>query len=271
VAGKAEYPLPLYVNNWLKYKPDAIPGVNYPSGGPTYNTLDVWKAAAPAIDMIGPDIYTDDSETYRETLRQFRRPDNPTWVPETGGDETDAKYFFYALGEGAIGFSPFGIDYTGWTITDNKPPAMHAENYALISPMDREIALLNFEGKLKTAVEEEGAAQMSLDFGKWQSTVAFGFPQFDGGPKAPGTKDHHGRALVAQLSADEFLVTGIDARIKFELSSKESGRVQILRAEEGHYENGNWKFVRLLNGDETDFGLNFTHQGKVVRVRLGTY
>jgi hypothetical protein len=27
----------------------------------------------------------------------------------------------------------------------------------------------------------------------------------------------------------------------------------------------------LWNGDETDFGLNFTHQGKVVRVRLGNY
>jgi beta-galactosidase GanA len=271
VAGKAEYPLPLYVNNWLKYRPDAIPGVNYPSGGPTYNMIDVWKAAAPAIDMIGPDIYIDDSHAYRETLGQYRRADNPVWVPETGMDESFGKLFFYALGEGAVGFSPFGIDYTGWTITDEKPPAMHAENYALISPMDREIARLNFDGKLKTAVEEEGAAQSALDFGKWQATVAFGFPQYDGGPKAPGTKDHHGRALIAQLSADEFLVTGIDARIKFEVASKGNGRVQILRAEEGRYENGNWKFIRLLNGDETDFGLNFTHQGKVVRLKLGTY
>ena len=94
VAGKAEYPLPLYVNNWLKYRPDAIPGVNYPSGGPTYNMIDVWKAAAPAIDMIGPDIYMDDSDAYREVLNAYRRPDNPLWVPETGGSDADAKYFF---------------------------------------------------------------------------------------------------------------------------------------------------------------------------------
>jgi hypothetical protein len=271
VAGKAEYPLPLYVNNWLKYRPEAIPGGNYPSGGPTYNMLDVWKATAPAIDMIGPDIYMDESEEYREVLNAYHRPDNPLWVPETGWNDADAKYFFYALGGGAIGFSPFGIDYTGWTITDNKPPAMHAENYALISPMDREIARLNFEGRLKTAVEEKGTSQTSLDFGKWQATVAFGFAQFDGGPKAPGTKDYDGRALVAQLSADEFLVTGIDARVKFQLASKENGHVQILRAEEGRSEIGNWKFIRLWNGDETDFGLNFTHQGRVVRVKLGTY
>lgn len=271
VAGKAEFPLPLYVNNWLKYRPDAIPGVHYPSGGPTYNMLDVWKAMAPAIDMIGPDIYTDDSEAYRETLGQYHRADNPTWVPETGTSDADAKYFFYALGAEAIGFSPFGVDYTGWTITDEKPPAAHAENYALIGPMDREIAQLNFEGKLKTAVEEEGAAQGSLDFAKWQATVSFGYQQFDGGPKPPGTQNHDGRALVAQLAADEFLVTGVDARVQFHLSPKETGHVQILRAEEGKYENGNWKSLRIWNGDQTDFGLNFTHQGKIVRVKLGTY
>jgi hypothetical protein len=40
--------------------------------------------------------------------------------------------------------------------------------------------------------------------------------------------------------------------------------------EEGRYENRTWKFLRLWNGDETDFGLNFFHQGKVVRVKLGT-
>lgn len=271
VAGKAEFPVPLYVNNWLKYKPDAIPGINYPSGGPTYNMLDVWKAAAPAIDMVGPDIYTDDSDSYRQTLAAYHRPDNPTWVPETGGDDIDAHYFFYALGEGAIGFSPFGMDYTGWTITDDKPPALHAENYALIGPLDREIARLNFEGKLKTAVEEDGAAQAALDFGKWQATVSFGFPQFDGGPKPAGTKDHHGRALVGQLSPDEFLVTGIDARVEFRVPPGPTGHMQIVRAEEGRYENDSWKVLRLWNGDQTDFGLNFTHQNKVVRVRLGTY
>jgi beta-galactosidase GanA len=152
VAGKAEFPLPMYVNNWLKYQPDALPGLNYPSGGPTYNMLEVWKATAPAIDLIGPDIYTDESQSYRQTLNAYHRPDNALWVPETAEDNADAKYFFYALGEGAIGFSPFGVDYTGWTITDEKPPMLHAENFSLLGPMDREIAQLNFEGKLKTAV-----------------------------------------------------------------------------------------------------------------------
>ena len=270
-AGKVAFALPMYVNVWLKYPTGSVPGLQYPSGGPTHNMLDVWKAAAPALDMIGPDIYTDDSELYRLALTAYHRPDNPCWVPETGGNDADAQYFFYALGEGAIGFSPFGIDYTGWTIDDGKPPTLHSENYALLAPMNREIARLNFEGKLKTAVEQEGQAQTSLDFGKWQATVSFGFPQFDGGRKAPGTKDHRGRALVAQLAPDEFLVTGMDARVEFHLPAASNGHLQILRAEEGRYESDTWTVLRLWNGDQTDWGLNFTHQGKVVHVKLGTY
>jgi Domain of unknown function (DUF5597) len=76
---------------------------------------------------------------------------------------------------------------------------------------------------------------------------------------------------VAQLAEDEFLVTGIDARITFQLASKQAGHAQILAAEEGQYENGHWKFLRLWNGDQTDFGLNFTRQGRIVHVRLGIY
>ena len=271
-AGKVEFPIPMYVNNWLKYAPDAIPGVNYPSGGPTYNMLDVWKAAAPSLDVIGPDIYIDDSPRYRETLKQYHRPDNALWVPETGMDDVYGHYFFYALGEGAIGFSPFGMDRTGWTFKEGEGPALHSENFALIAPMDREIARLNFEGKLKTAVEEPGQPQQEVDFGAWRATVSFGFPQFDGGRKPPGTKDHTGRALIAQLAANEFLVTGMDSRVEFRLTaSANSQHMQILRAEEGRYENGEWKFLRLWNGDQTDWGLNFTHLGRIVRVRLGTY
>ena len=55
-----------------------------------------------------------------------------------------------------------------------------------------------------------------VDFGQWQATVAFGFPQPDG-RRAPGTKDAQGSALIAQLGPDEFLVTGVDASVSFHL------------------------------------------------------
>ena len=138
--------------------------------------------------------------------------------------------------------------------------------------MSREIARLNFEGKLKTSVEEPGQAPQELDFGAWQATVSYGFPQSDG-RRPPGTSDAHGAVLVAQLGPDEFLVTGIDARVSFRTPGRLPGlRMQILSAEEGGYENGAWKAARLWNGDETDRGLNF-HQDQpaVVRIRLGKF
>ena len=110
-----------------------------------------------------------------------------------------------------------------------------------------------------------------MDFGPWQATVAFGFPQPDG-RRAPGTKDAHGAALVAQMGPDDFLVTGVDASVSFHLPEKLPWmRSQIITAEQGVYENGTWKPQRLWNGDETDRGLSFYEKPAVVRVRLGRF
>jgi hypothetical protein len=221
--------------------------------------------------MIGPDIYSNDSPFYREILKTYHRADNALWIPETGRDDSFAKFFFYALGDGAIGFSPFGVDQTGWNILGDQPFKAHAANFALIEPMNREIARLEFEGKLKTAVEEPGQATQEIDFGGWQATVAFGFPQGDG-RRAPGTKDAYGTALLAQLGPDEFLVTGVETSVSFHLPGKLPWmRSQIVSAEQGVYENGVWKPLRRWNGDETDRGLCFHAQPEVVRVKLGRF
>jgi len=274
-AGKAEFDIPCYINVWIDYPPAELPqrqldtpGIAYPSGGAVQKMVGLWRKLAPSIDMIGPDIYADNSQFYRATIAAYHRPDNALWIPETGRDDSFAKFFFYALGDNAIGFSPFGVDKSGWNILGDDPWSAHARNFALIGPMDREIAKLEFDGKLKTAVEEPGQATQELDFGTWQATVAFGFPQPDGRP-APGTPDAHGSALVAQLGPDEFLVTGIDASVIFHLPGKLPWmRSEVLSAEEGTYENGVWKPLRLWNGDETDRGLCFHKQPAVVRIKM---
>jgi hypothetical protein len=277
-AGKQEFAIPFYINVWIDYPAAALsqrqldmPGLAYPSGGAVQKLVGLWRKLAPSIDMVGPDLYADDSLFYRETMKAYDRPDNPLWIPETGRADSFGKFFFYALGEGAIGFSPFGVDQTGWNILGDQPWTAHANNFALIAPMDREIARLEFEGKLKTAVEEPGQTAQEIDFGGWQVTVAYGFPQPDG-RRAPGTKDAHGAALVAQLGPDEFLVTGVDASINFHLPGKSPWvRSQIISAEQGTYENGVWKPLRRWNGDESDRGLCFYEKPEVVRVKLGRF
>lgn len=274
-AGKAEFDLPCYINVWLDYPPHELPeravdlpGIAYPSGGAVQKFIGLWKALAPSIDVIGPDMYSDDSAFYLKTLRTYRRPDNPLWIPETGHEASFSKFVFYALGEGAIGFSPFGMDRPEENGPTAQPWQGDAANFALLEPIDREIAQLEFDGKLQTAVEEPGQTTKELDFGGWQATVAFGFPQSDGG-KAPGTKDAHAAAVVAQLGPDEFLVTAVDASVSFHLPEKLPWmRSQILSAEQGVYENGVWKPLRRWNGDETDRGLRFFKNPEYVRVRM---
>jgi hypothetical protein len=277
-AAKAEFPIPYYINVWIDYPPAELPqrqldtpGIGYPSGGAVQKMVGLWRKLAPSIDMIGPDIYADDSAFYRATMAAYHRPDNPLWIPETGRGDSFGKFLFYALGEGAIGFSPFGVDQAGWNILGDEPWKAHARNFALLAPMSREIAQLEFEGKVKTALEEPGQTAQNVDFGAWQATIAFGFPQPDG-RRAPGTKDAHGSALIAQLGPDEFLVTGVDASVNFRLPGKLPWmRSMILSAEQGFYENGTWKPIKLWNGDETDRGLCFYEKPAVVRVHLGRF
>ncbi len=277
-AGKAEFAIPYYINVWIDYPAAELPqrqmdtpGIGYPSGGAVQKLVGVWRALAPSIDMIGPDIYTDDSPYYRETMQAYQRADNALWIPETGRSDSFGKFFFYALGNGALCFSPFGVDKSGWNILGDEAWTAHARNFALVGPMQREIAALEFAGKVKTAVEEPGSATQEVDFGDWQATVAFGFPQQDG-RRAPGTKDAHGAALIAQTGPNEFLVTGVDASVVFHLPGKQPWiRSEIVTAEEGSYVNGTWKAARLWNGDETDRGLTFHEAPAVVRVTMGRF
>lgn len=287
-AGKQELALPMYANNWLKsprgYPVLTIPGEDYPSGGPTSNMLAVWKAAAPAIDILAPDIYVPNTERYRDVMEQFKRPDNPLFIPETHGfghflgSQGAARNLFMAIGSGTIGFAPFGLDNFSPAGADGKPDYEQmglAQNYELLSPMADELAALQFAGKVQTAVEEPGLAQVELTFGRWSAQVSFP-PAYtesaDTGRLSPTAALHMGRVLVAQLGPDEFLVAGIDARVNFRLTPPASGQqAQMLTVEQGTYTGTNWQRSRLWNGDETDAGLNFKAPGSVVRVRLGTY
>jgi len=297
-AGKAVYPLPLYVNAALRDPFKGAPG-SYESGGPTDNVLNIWKAEAPAIDILAPDIYTPDTTAYLKILDLYHRSDNPLFIPETSGTPTGARFLFPALGLQAIGYSPFGLDYTRSHRApegDKTPPETFleptAQNYRLIGPMMRDIALLNYQGKLQAVAEVEGEPTETLHFGAWDAVISYGGTQRGGALK--GNPEPTGRALVAQLNDHQFLVTGFDCRVDFRPAGTEEQRKsgpivngtgqtpsaqiggkwqhrQFLRVEEGSYEDGVFKFARILNGDQTDWGLNFSSEPEVLRVSLATY
>lgn len=278
-AGRAVYDLPMYANAALRdpFKPG--PPGGYASGGPTDNVIDIWRAAAPSLDFVAPDIYMPEYARYTAVLDRYARADNPLLVAETGNAPAYARYLFAALGHQGIGYSPFGIDYTrysnwplGARVIDEDAIAPFAANYALLRPIGSLIARLSFAGKVWGVSEPDDLHQQTLDLGDWQVKVGYGQPQFGMDPPK-GNDPRRGGVLIAQLGKNEYLVTGYHARVSFTLPQGRHGEHMLIdRVEEGSYDaEGHWQFLRVWNGDQTDYGLNFTGVAQVLRVKLATY
>ena len=254
-AGKKEYALPMYVNAALRDPLTNPSANNYESGGATDNVLPIYKAAAPALDALAPDIYLSGNETVLKVLELYGRSDNPLFVPETISSAVHAKYLYEVLARGGIGYSPFGIDANGAKVSDSimaERLGPVGEEYQLLVPMMRELAQWAFEGKIKSVIEGEDHAQQTIDLGNWQAIVNFG--EF-GRPNLQPNKLATGKMMIVQLSDDKFVSIGTSARLTFKPIGKNEGKPwQYLKVEEGNFENGVFKPIRILNGDETDWG-----------------
>ncbi len=254
-AGKYEYPLPMYVNAALR-DPLINPMANmYESGGPTDNVIPIWKAAAPAIDLLAPDIYLDGNERVLKVIELYDRKDNPLFVPEAALIPNNTKYLYDVIARGGIGFSPFGIDDNGRG-AKAEGIAIHlepfAQEYAMFEPMMRELAQWSFEGKIKAAVEPEDHSEQAIDLGAWQAIVSFGGER---GNKTPANVQPIGKVMIVQLDENRFVIIGTRCHITFKPIGNNIGKAwQYLKVEEGHYENWVFKQLRILNGDETDWG-----------------
>jgi len=283
-AGKQEYALPMYVNCALRdpLNPGAPGG--YASGGPTDNVIAIYRAAAPAIDIVAPDIYMKESPKVARVLELYKRG-GPLLVPEIGNDPVFARYFYDVLGAQAVGIVPFGIDYTGYS---NYPLGARnideaidafARPYRLLAPMARDWAKLSFEKRVWGAGEPDDHSPRKLELGRWNATLSFNEWQFGqkqwfpaGTPNPDWAPYPSGGALLAELGPDEFLLTGQRVRVSFApAAGRKANGVIFASVEEGTYIDGQWTRTSVWNGDETDYGLNLTDEPRWLRVRLATY
>jgi hypothetical protein len=254
-AGKKEYPLPLYVNAALRDPLSNPEATTYESGGPTDNVLPIWKVAAPAVDILAPDIYLSGAEKVLKVLDLYDRPDNPLFVPEAGLIPENVKYLYPMLGHGGIGFSPFGIDDN--TLGAARPEAMeklapYAKEYAILAPMMRQVAKWSFEDKIRAVVEHEDHGEQKADLDGWEASVTFGTGR---GYPLPGNTPPTGKVMIVQLDEDQFILVGTGCRITFHPTGKNADKAwQYLKVEEGIFDNGRFQSLRILNGDETDWG-----------------
>ncbi len=282
-AGQAELNLPMYVNVVTSdpFDPKAGEGGGA-SGGADWPVLDVWKAAAPHIAMAAPDLYDREYRQVNGKLDKMLRPDNPLFVPENGNDLPFARYFWLALGKGAIGWAPFGADstYYNYPLGGKNTPedqAAFASKFALLAPVARDWAKLAFEHPTTGFAKGDDASDQTAVLGRWKITAqyglwAFGDPTwtFMKFPPNPKKDSPVGGAVLIQLGPDEFLLAGSDVRMSFGLSDPKAGESsQFLDVEEGTFVNGQWQMERRWNGDQTDYGLNLD-EPTLLKVRLGS-
>lgn len=261
-AGKAEYPLPMYVNAWLNQFPDR-PG-NYPSGGPIARNLPVWRAAAESIDVFAPDIYLSDFDA---VCREYAADGAPLLIPEARRDAVSASNVFWAFAAYcALGFSPFGIeDFRAEKEWEEELPQTDREVLERLR-IDELAFVCNGTGKY-LARSYEILEHMKEIYFRYRGTGSIqGFLQKNEHEK--GTilelsdceleltyRSHRlsepGCAgMVVEDSSESFWIIGCNTSIRLLPTEGSRKHLTVLTVEEGRFENGSWIRRRVLNGDE---------------------
>jgi hypothetical protein len=245
-AGKAEYPLPMYVNTWLA-GPKATPG-QYPSGGPLPEVMDVWRAAGAAIDIYSPDIY---AANFPEWCDRYNRGGNPLFIPETRGGALAGANVFYALGaHEAIGFSPFGIDNAPGEapppLTETDPNNELGKSYRVLQSLAPIILQHEGKGEMAGFLLDQDHPRTVVELHGYRLEVRL--------DDIFGSVSKTGSGLIIALGPDEFLGAGSGFRVAFGRKDSGAAHVGIGAIEEGTFSEGGWVPGRRLNGDENDQG-----------------
>ncbi len=273
-AGKAVYPLPMYVNAAL-IRPGKEPG-QYPSGGPLPHLFDVWRAAAPAVEMLSPDLYF---PNFAEWASRYVRPDNPYFIPETGrvsAAEMAANAYWAFAKLNAIGFSPYSPEY----LSADEQKVL-AESYDVLGQMAPLILAAQGSDKIaaiRPPVAFDGTqdlAAQSVTLGNYVFDAHFKLPP----PISTGAREEvpmpgaHG-GMIIQTGPDEFVMAGTGMIVTFKTTGIADSIAGIESIWEGHYVKGVWVPERCLNGDENNQGRQLNvPAGKfsLFRVRLYHY
>lgn len=254
-AGRAAWDLPMGVNAWLDRGPGYQAG-DYPSGGPTARMLPVWRAAAPRIDFVAPDIYDPD---FRGYCAAYTRLGNPLLIPESRADAGAGARALYALGRHeALGFAPFGVE-------DLPADAPLGAVYRLLRPMGARLAAARGAGRLAGFLQQADEETWDAELDGWRLRARTRGPT--GETAVPGA------ALVLAEGDDTFTAVGQRIVFTFERTGGPGATAGLLWLDEGRFEDGAWRAARRLNGDETAHGTGalFGDTVTAVRFRLHAY
>ncbi len=283
-AGKTIYNLPMYVNAAMNSR-GRKPG-EYPSAGPLAHLINIWKCAAPHIDIYAPDIY---DTGYKGWVEKYKRADNPFFTPEVKCDANSGAKAYYTFGEtDAISYSPFALDQAGtqavasvrgayWTLNQLSPILLQRQGKGNSWGL-----LFNQEDK-ERIIEDNGTIMTC----RHNFTLPWD-PRATDGSKWP-----EGGGLIVKLAKNEYIIAGNGIVVTFQTKTEKQQDEEKKLGEDGFVaqgngnaanrqsatfkgkrlgityvdqvevdKEGNLKFVRRDNGDQD-------HQGRHARISCG--
>ena len=293
-AARRIHDMPLYVNAAMNSR-GRKPG-EYPSAGPLAHLADIWKAGAPSIDILAPDIYDTGFKSWASQYAMPLRPqdggkvNNRLFIPESRCCENSGVRALYAFGEHqALGFSPFAIDQASPKETESVTQAYNLLRQIVNSKsLNCKLSwgLLFDQEDRERIIDDEGVVMTCRHYFTlpWDSRATDGSTWLEGG------------AMLIRLGKYDYLLAGSGVVIDFKTRSEKQQEQQKKLGEDGFVEagtessnlpnsstkfkgsrmgllsvdeviidaQGQMQYLRRHNGDQS-------HQGRHARISVGEW
>ena len=279
--------IPLYVNAAMNSR-GRKPG-EYPSAGPLAHLADIWRCAAPDIDILAPDIY---DTGFKGWAKQYALDDNPLFIPESRCCVNSGVRALYSFGEHqAVGFSAFAIDQAPQSETRHI-----TSSFALINQMMP--LLLKYQGKNVThgVLLDQQDKESLIEDGNLAMTCRHYFTLPWDARATDGSTWPEGGAIIMKLADNDYLIAGSGVVVTFQTATEKRQEEMKTLGEDGFANNGNEtsttrktqnmftgkrigigcvddvrinadgniEYIRRENGDQD-------HQGRHARISVGDY
>lgn len=277
--------MPLYVNAAMNSR-GRLPG-QYPSAGPLAHLVDLWRAAAPQLLCLAPDIY---DTGFKGWADQYALPGNPLFIPESRCCENSGARAMYAFGEhGAIGFSPFAIDQAQERETETVSRA-----YALLRQIHSLQSVSKPQASYGLLLDAEDLERVITD-GDLVMTCRHYYTLPWDARATDGSVWPEGGAMLLKLDRNEYLLAGTGVVVTFASAYEKAHDEQQMLGEDGFLaaggdqepgqksgrfagsrkgigsidevtidQQGQMHYVRRHNGDQD-------HQGRHARISCGEW
>jgi len=296
-AARRIHDMPLYVNAAMNSR-GRKPG-EYPSAGPLAHLADIWKAGAPDIDILAPDIYDTGFKSWASQYAMPSRPQdggkvkNRLFIPESRCCANSGVRALYAFGEHqALGFSPFAIDQASPKETGSVTQAYHLlrEIFSLTShhsPLATQSWGLLFDQEDRERIIDDNGVLITC---RHYFTLPWDARATD------GSTWREGGAMLIRLGKYDYLLAGSGVVIDFKTRTEKQQEQQKELGEDGFAEAGGNRSgfsvpgsqfsgsrLGLLSVDEVDVDhqgqMHFlrrhngdqSHQGRHARISVGEW